>query len=138
PPPGDARGWPWLSGETCRVAGPWKGEGVREALLRSRTGPALGPPGVRGSGEPRDVQRVEGGLDVLQEQDEIEDREAVRLVMEVRVERGERRSRIGDELGDPGERDALRDRRLDGGEVGHERLAEQGVEPSSMPGLDGG
>src|SRR4051812_24351796 len=52
-------------------------------------------------GEPWDVDGVELRLDVLQEEDEIEDEEVVRVGHHGRVERRERRTRVVDEAGDP-------------------------------------
>ena len=59
---------------------------------------------------------VEGRFDVLQEEDEVEDEEVVGVIHHGRVERRERRPRVGDERRHPREGDGLVDRRLHRGD----------------------
>src|SRR4051794_9185912 len=91
----------------------WSHAASRPTLLIGDRRPTLG------SGEPRDVQIVELRLDVLQEQDEIEDAEVIRVGRYGRVERRECRPVVVDESRDPRECDRLVDRRLDRGEIRH-------------------
>src|SRR5262245_61090051 len=74
------------------------------------------------TGESRHIEGVERRFDVLKKEYEVEDGEVIRVRYHRRVELWERRSVVGDELCHPAERDALRDRRLDWGEIRHERL----------------